>query len=36
MRAEITEEIDMHDFGRVFTHIHGQEIAISERFYLDF
>jgi hypothetical protein len=23
------------DFGRVFTHIHDQEIEISERFYLD-
>jgi hypothetical protein len=26
---------DMRDLGRVFTHIHDQEIEISERFYLD-
>jgi hypothetical protein len=35
MRVETPEEIDMRDLGRVFTHIHDQEIEISERFYLD-
>jgi hypothetical protein len=29
------ERFDMRDLGRVFTHIHDQEIEISERFYLD-
>jgi hypothetical protein len=35
MRLETSEETDMRDLGRVFTHIHDQEIEISERFYLD-
>jgi len=29
------ERFDVRDLGQVFTHIHDQEIAISERFYLD-
>ena len=28
------ERFDVRDLGQVFTHIHDQEIAISERFYL--
>jgi hypothetical protein len=35
MRVGTPEEIDMRDLGRVFAHIHDQEIEISERFYLD-
>jgi hypothetical protein len=29
------ERFDVRDLGQVFTHIHDQEITISERFYLD-